>query len=109
MDRLYFLGSGRVLIEEFDVEISAGDIFGEIAFFTDEAAITATARCIEDAQVYELDEKRFMRLQFEDPSFGMSVMRTITRRLIANASRGLPAPQGILSDAPPASLGQVRN
>ena len=90
VDRLYYLDRGRVLIEEVEVEINARDIFGEIAFFTDAAERTATARCLEDTMVYELDEKRFMRLQFEDPSFGMSVMRTITRRLIENAGR---APQ----------------
>ncbi|MFN3144654.1 MAG: Crp/Fnr family transcriptional regulator [Paracoccaceae bacterium] len=61
-----------------------GDIFGEIAFFTDAATRTASARTVDEAEVYEIDRKRFMRLQFEDPSFGMSVMRTVTRRLAAN-------------------------
>lgn len=88
VDRLYFLSTGRVCIEEHDVEISEGDIFDEMAFFTDQAARTATACCTEDAQVYEVDEKLFMRLQFEHPSFCMSVMRTITRRLIENAAPG---------------------
>ncbi|MFK7743930.1 MAG: Crp/Fnr family transcriptional regulator [Roseobacter sp.] len=91
VDRLYYLHSGKILIEEYDVEISSGDIFGEIAFFTDAALRTATARCSDDAQVYELDEKRFMRLQFQDPSFGMAVMRTITKRLIANADQHPPS------------------
>lgn len=86
VDRLYYIGSGRVRIEEVGIEISAGDIFGEIAFFTDAGTRTATARCVEDAQIYEVDRKRFMRLQFEDPSFGLSVMRTVTRRLAANRS-----------------------
>lgn len=81
VDRLYFIGSGKVLIEELNIEVAAGDIFGEIAFFTDARLRSATARCIEDAHVYEIDEKRFMRLQFEDPSFCLSVMRTVTRRL----------------------------
>ena len=88
MDRLYFLATGRVIIEELDIEVSAGNIFGEIAFFTDAAKRTATARCLEDATVYEIDKKRFMRLQFEDPSFGLSVMRTITQRLTANGNLG---------------------
>lgn len=87
VDRLYYLSSGKVLIEEFQAELSEGNIFGEIAFFTDEAVRTATARVLDDAQIYEIDEKRFMRLQFEDPSFGMLVMRTITKRLIDNAKR----------------------
>lgn len=86
VDRLYYIGSGRVLIEEIGVEVTAGDIFGEIAFFTDLGTRTATARCLEDTTVYEVDRKRFMRLQFEDPSFGLSVMRTVTRRLMAEGS-----------------------
>ena len=44
VDQLYFIGSGRVLIEEVGIEVSSGDIFGEIAFFTDAATRTATAR-----------------------------------------------------------------
>ncbi|WP_299962651.1 cyclic nucleotide-binding domain-containing protein [uncultured Roseobacter sp.] len=86
--QLYFLAEGSVRIEEFDIDLQAGDIFGEIAFFTDAAVRTASARCTRDARIYELDAKGFMRLQFEDPSFGMSVMRTITHRLARNA--GIP-------------------
>ena len=32
-----------------------------------------------------------MRLQFEDPSFGLAVMRTVTDRLTANASGTRPS------------------
>ena len=88
VDQLYYIGSGKILIEEAGIEISSGDIFGEIAFFTDAGTRTATARCVEDAQVYGLDEKRFMRLQFGDPSFGLSVMRTVTRRLVGMGALG---------------------
>ena len=91
VDQLYFIGSGRVLIEEVGIEVSSGDIFGEIAFFTDAATRTATARCVEEAEVYEIDKKRFMRLQFEDPGFGLSVMRTVTRRLSDNANQEVTA------------------
>lgn len=91
VDRLYFVSSGKVHIAEPDVHIGAGEIFGEIAFFTDEAVRTATARCTEIARVYEIDEKLFMRLQFEDPSFGLAVMRTMTRRLLENARVALQA------------------
>ena len=91
VDRLYFLETGSVLIEEFDKTLNAGEIFGEIAFFTDEAERIATARCVDDARVYEIDEKNFMRLQFEDPSFGLSVMRLIAQRLVENSGKR-PAP-----------------
>ncbi|MDW4499741.1 Crp/Fnr family transcriptional regulator [Sulfitobacter sp. D35] len=84
VDRLYYLAEGRVRIAELGIDLSPGDIFGEIAFFTDAAARTATARCLSEAVVYSVDAKQFMRLQFEDPSFGLAVMRTITRRLTEN-------------------------
>ncbi|MEH6836667.1 MULTISPECIES: Crp/Fnr family transcriptional regulator [Falsihalocynthiibacter] len=88
-DYLYFIETGRISIVELGVEMVAGDIFGEIAFFTDAATRTATASCIEQAEVYALTEKQLMRLQFEDPRFGMAVMRTITQRLL-NSARKLP-------------------
>lgn len=87
VDQLYYLSEGNVLIEDLDVTLCGGEIFGEIAFFTDSATRTATARCTQDAVVYELDEKQFMRLQFEDPSFGLSVIKTLTRRLIEKVER----------------------
>ena len=65
VDQLYFIAQGRVSIEEMDVDLCAGDIFGEIAFFTNSARRIATARCTEDARVYSIDEKQFMRLQFQ--------------------------------------------
>lgn len=86
VDKLYFLAEGRVVIEEYDTCLPAGDIFGEIAFFTVDSTRTASARCVEDALVYALDKKRFMRLQFEDPSFGLAVMQRVTSRLIENGA-----------------------
>jgi len=81
VEHLYYIASGRVSIEEVGVELGAGDILGEIGFFTDAETRTATARCIEAAEVHQIDKTRFLRLQFEDPTFGMSVMRSVTRRL----------------------------
>lgn len=86
VDQLYYLAKGRIGIEDFGIDLAPGDVFGEIAFFADAATRTATARCIEDTEVYGINEKQFMRLQFEDPSFGLAIMRTITRRLMADVS-----------------------
>ncbi|SEW37757.1 Cyclic nucleotide-binding domain-containing protein [Aliiroseovarius sediminilitoris] len=86
VDQLYYLAKGRIKIEDFGIDLAPGDVFGEIAFFADAATRTATARCTEDAEVYGINEKQFMRLQFEDPSFGLAIMRTMTRRLMANVN-----------------------
>jgi hypothetical protein len=87
VDCLYYLAEGRVEIEDQNVTVAAGKIFGEMAFFNASAERSATVRCLEDTVVYELDEKRFTRLQYEDPKFAMAVMRTVTKRLVANAAQ----------------------
>ena len=48
-------------------------------------------QCLKQVEVYVIDEKRFMRLQFEDPSFGLAIMRTITRRLMRDLQEATDA------------------
>ncbi len=86
VDSLYYLAEGRVEVEGQNVTVGAGKIFGEMAFFNSSAMRMATVRCLEDTVVYELNEKRFTRLQYEDPKFAMAVMRLVTKRLVANAA-----------------------
>lgn len=86
VDSLYYLAEGRVEVEDQNVIVTAGKIFGEMAFFNNSAVRMATVRCLEDTVVYELDEKRFARLEYEDPKFAMAVMRIVTKRLVANAA-----------------------
>ena len=87
VDSLYYLAEGSVEVEGANVTLSAGKIFGEMAFFTGTETRTATVRSVEDSVVYELDRRRFSRLQYEDPNFGMAVMSTITKRLISSAAQ----------------------
>lgn len=87
VDSLFYLAEGRVEIEGQNVTVPAGNIFGEMAFFNSSAVRMATVRCIEDTVVYEVNEKRFTRLQYEDPQFAMAVMRLVTKRLVANAAQ----------------------
>lgn len=101
VDQLYFIEAGTVRIDEHGVDLSRGDIFGEIAFFTDAATRTATARALDEVAVYELDETTFLRLQFQDPGFGLAVMRTVTRRLIDDAVRAAERGAGPLDPSPP--------
>jgi len=86
-DALYYLDAGEVELEEIGVRLGAGDIFGEIAFFTDAKARTASALCTSDCRVHALDEAAFLRLYFQDPVFGMSVMKLVTRRLVDGMGR----------------------
>jgi CRP-like cAMP-binding protein len=86
-DHLYDIESGEVVLDEIGTRLGAGETFGEIAFFTDAKAHTATARCSTDCRIHAIDEKTYLRLYFQDPSFGKAIMKTITRRLIDGMAR----------------------
>lgn len=92
-EHLYLLVSGQVRIEEAGVTLEPGAIFGEIAFFSDSRARTASARCIGDCVIACADEAAFLRAYTADPAFGLWLMRLITRRLLENAdaARARPA------------------
>ncbi|NKB27219.1 MAG: cyclic nucleotide-binding domain-containing protein [Rhodobacteraceae bacterium] len=84
-DNLFYLKSGRIRFDEVGAEISDGALFGEIAFFSDQKRRTATATCLTDCEVMSVDEAGFMRLFYQNPAFGLYVMKLAAKRLIKNA------------------------
>lgn len=87
VDHLYYLRSGRIALEGIDVTLTTGEMFGEIAFFTDEKQRTLSAKCIEPCEVAYIDEATFLKLYYQDPSFGLELMKLTTRRLVDGMHR----------------------
>ncbi|MFO7803595.1 MAG: cyclic nucleotide-binding domain-containing protein [Desulfovermiculus sp.] len=87
-DRLYFLRQGSVYL--FDPEdrsrkptiINAGDSFGAFAFLT-EGAHSATAVCLEEAQVSVLRHKDFVLLLDEIPELRKHLSNFLRRNQVA--------------------------
>ena len=86
-DKMYYIEHGEVLIEELGITLGPGDIFGEIAFFTEARERTATARAAVDCCLRAVDDRIFLKLYYQDPMFGIAIMKTITRRLIDGMAR----------------------
>jgi CRP/FNR family transcriptional regulator, cyclic AMP receptor protein len=86
-DNLYYLVSGRIRLAETGVALDAGEIFGEIAFFSDARERTLTAVCDGPCQIVMIDEGSFMQLYFQNPAFGMYIVRLISRRLLDGMAR----------------------
>lgn len=80
-DKLYYLKSGTVHFPEISREACAGEVFGEVAFFTDDRKRTASAECLTRCEIIEVDEKTLMRAYYQTPAFGMFLTRIIARRL----------------------------
>lgn len=81
-DNLYYLDKGQVLLEEIGVTLNQGDIFGEIAFFTDAKERTVSARCVSECRILAIDEARFMSLYHQNPTFGFAIVQLIAKRLM---------------------------
>ena len=77
-DRLYYIAEGTVTLDELGLTLGPGDIFGEIAFFTDAKARSATARC-SDSSIFSA-----MRLK--------AMARRASSSRPATAARALSSP-----------------
>jgi CRP/FNR family transcriptional regulator, cyclic AMP receptor protein len=70
------IGDGNVVFEE----VAPGGIVGEMAII-DNAPRSATVTAATDCTLAELDEKRFLFLVQQTPSFALNVMRLLSHRL----------------------------
>lgn len=86
-DQIYFLKSGRVLLEEIGKEMDAGELFGEIAFFGRNRVRSLTARCTEDCELATISEADFTRLFYQNPDFGFFMLRLLAGRLEEGAGQ----------------------
>jgi CRP/FNR family cyclic AMP-dependent transcriptional regulator len=100
-DRLYFLASGQVELPEIGRVLDAGQMFGEIAFFSPEGRRSSSARCLTACTVLSIDEDTFRQLIYQNPDFGLEVVRLVAGRLTDDVRRLQPPASASPLDAPP--------
>jgi CRP/FNR family cyclic AMP-dependent transcriptional regulator len=82
-DELFVIKSGYVRIQIGNrtiAELSADDIFGEMALIDSESR-SATAVAITDVEIVPVSERQFLFLVSQTPYFALRVMRTLAQRL----------------------------
>jgi CRP/FNR family transcriptional regulator, cyclic AMP receptor protein len=83
----YVVVEGKVEIVERGVTLEPGAIFGEMALFTKSGRRTATAKCLTDVRLLTITYEQFEQLYFQNPEFGLYLVRLIVRRFEANHMR----------------------
>jgi len=86
-DRLYFLAEGTVDLPDVGRRLQAGTMFGEIAFFAPDRRRSSSARCATACTVMSIDEDTFKQLVYQNPDFGLEVVRLIAGRLSHDVQR----------------------
>jgi CRP/FNR family transcriptional regulator, cyclic AMP receptor protein len=80
----FVLVEGRVVISESSAVLEPGTIFGELALFTATGRRTASAVCTSDVRLLVITYEQFEQLYFQNPEFGLYLVRLIVRRFEMN-------------------------
>jgi len=83
-DRMFYLVSGSVEVQEVGKVLGAGTLVGEIGVFARNHNRMATVICMTDCEVYELSDIKAKELYYQNPSFGYAVLQMIISRLLEN-------------------------
>ena len=83
-DRMIVIHEGTIMLEEIDVRCGPGDVLGEIAAFTPDNRRTCTAVCETECELFTLSNDAMVQLFYQNPRFGMFLVRVIVQRLMKN-------------------------
>jgi len=87
-DKLYYLERGTVWLPEVDRTIHAGEIVGEMGVFSPFKERTASAVCTTDSTFLVLGERTALELYYQNPDFGLFMLRMIIRRFLDQQAQG---------------------
>ena len=87
----YIVTKGEVEIPEAGALVRVGDMFGEMALFTPDGGRLASAVCKTKVELLYITYEEFEQLYFQNPEFGLYLVRLIVRRLERNHRRALRA------------------
>jgi len=83
-DSMILVSEGIVHLREIETDCGPGEVLGEIAAFTDDNARTCTAECTTGVRLYSLSNETMLQLFYQNPRFGMYLVRLIVKRLQRN-------------------------
>jgi len=86
-DEMFYIVRGQVALPEIEVERSAGQMIGEIGLFSPNRQRTASARCKTDCELLSITGTQVLDLYYQNPNFGIYLIRLITARLIQEVDR----------------------
>lgn len=100
-DAMYIIKSGRVRLEEANVELGSDAVLGEIGLFSVEGKRTATAVCQEDCSLYTIKRRTVEQLVLQNPQFAFYLIGIVSQRLVDTLARAEARLAAYTTDAEP--------
>jgi len=86
-NEMFVVLSGRYRLVETGIDIQAPQVVGEFGFVAPERARTQTLECVEAGTLLQIGYGQVEQLFFQNPKFGFTFLKLITRRLFQNIVR----------------------
>ena len=84
---MYYVARGTIRLEEIDVDLEPGNVFGEIGLFAPHYQRTWTARCKTEGELLAITAESAMRAYYQNPRFALYITQLIAERLVADKLR----------------------
>jgi CRP/FNR family transcriptional regulator, cyclic AMP receptor protein len=81
---MFVLLHGSMRVEEVDITVLPGTLIGEIGVFSPAHRRTGTAVCLQDSEIGEIENQKVWQLYYQNPVFGMYLVRLIIDRLLTD-------------------------
>ncbi len=91
-NHIYLLRQGAVSIVEYGKTLVDGDMFGEVGVFSEHRRRTSTAVCAEDCVLFSITGDKVVELFYQEPRFGIFIVRALSGYLSSNAGIQEPLP-----------------
>ena len=88
-EKIYLLRRGCLMVDELDVPIRPGELFGEMGVFASEQVRSATLRCKTDAELLSMTDKQIRQLYYQNPDFGFYLIQLLLKRFAHNEVKAL--------------------
>ena len=100
-EEMFYIVRGRCRVKELSLELTSGDMVGELGFLAPENLRTQTVECIDDIDVLAISYDKVRELYFQNPSFGFYLLRLSSERLLQNVDRIERTLEAHTQSAPP--------
>jgi CRP-like cAMP-binding protein len=106
---MFLVQSGRFMLPESGIELTAGSMVGELGLLAPDGARTQSLACVEEGLLLSLSYDDFKQLFLQNPSFGYYFLQLTTSRLFENieilenalSAQGIPNPLAAQMSAAP--------
>ena len=82
--KMYLVQAGTVRLQELGKLLGPGEVLGEIGILSPSNRRTATAVCHTDVEIMSITEEKVLQLYYQDPKFGLFLVRLVIQRLLRN-------------------------